>query len=59
MLHRRQQLTDNGPRIFEETVLALRNENEKNRKKTDGDDFLYHIQKKRDELKNDASRSDT
>ena len=59
MLHRRQQLTDNGPRIFEETVLALRDENEKNRKKTDGDDFLYHIQKKRDELKNDAPRSDT
>ena len=49
----RMKLSDNGPEVFDETLRALREENEKNRNKDDGD-FLYFIRKKRGDLSPDA-----
>ena len=49
----RMKLSDNGPEVFDETLRALRAENEKNRNKDDGD-FLYFIRKKRGDLSPDA-----
>ena len=60
MLMERQKLTDNGTDVFDETVKALRDENERNGKTAD--DVVDIIQKKRDALKGNAesaSRSDT
>ena len=44
----RMKLSDNGPDVFDGTLRALREENEKTRNKDDGD-FLYFIRKKRGE----------
>ena len=48
----RMKLSDNGPDVFDGTLRALREENEKNRNKDDGD-FLYFIRKKRGEASPD------
>ena len=48
----RMKLSDNGPDVFDGTLRALREENEKTRNKDDGD-FLYFIRKKRGEASPD------
>ncbi len=59
MLQDRQKLSDNGPSVFDEALLTLREENDRLRSSGEEDGYLHVLQKRRDALKKSDSDADS
>ncbi|MBQ8746634.1 MAG: DNA primase [Clostridia bacterium] len=59
MRQSRENLSDNGPEVFDGTVRALREGNERAKQMDDADGVFDLIRKKRDALKNNAPQNPT